>query len=131
MECRRSTDGYSVLAVGRKPYAVVALRGSPGCSVDGTVSFYDTPIGVLVWAELAGEALEEQGVYGFCFGLERCRLCMHLPLIYGKDGCGRGRTVTEGLRGVPLVGREIYLKSRSESGFCTAKTLAVGRIVGA
>ena len=127
MECRWNSDGYSILMRGRRPYAEAHFCGVRGESVSGRLSFYDTPLGILVSAELAGEILSN-GVYGFCLESEAHDVCMSLPVVYGKNGRAKGRIITERLRRKSLLGEAIFLReSRREDGSLES-VIAKGRI---
>ncbi len=136
MERMFNLDGYAFLRRGRSPYAKATLLGCNGQEVRGTLSFYDTPLGILVSAEFEGGDFRK-GVYGFCMGCGKgdpCRdrngSCLHMPLIYGRDGRGKGAVITEALRGVSLMGREISLRESRGRHFCASDTVARGRIEG-
>ena len=121
---------YELLKKGRQAYAVAHLRGDGQSSVRGRLSFYDTPIGILVYAEAEGlQTLE--GVYGFCLGAEKGKTCMYLPLIYTKFGKGRGFLVSEALRRISLCGQGVFLKENIRSSQnCLSRAVASGVIQG-
>lgn len=136
MERMLNLDGYAFLKQGRIPYARAELCGCGGMSVSGMLFFYDTPLGILVSAEIGGKDFSK-GVYGFCMGErgtcdcgERNGICLHMPLIYGMEGRGKGTVVTGALRGVSLMGREISLRESRGRHFCMSEAIAVGRIIG-
>lgn len=124
---------YEFLKKGRSPYACARLCGEEDGSVRGSLSFYDTPLGVLVCAEVEGMRSSE-GVYGFCFGEDGCReredACLLLPLIYTRRGHGRASLISEGLRRIPLRGRRVYLRESRTAPLCLSRILAQGVIEG-
>ena len=129
------SGGYEFLRRGRSPFAVAHLSGCDAPSVRGTVSFFDTPLGILVCAELLGDDTFE-GVYGFCLGAGEggCResdhACRQFPLVYAKDGRGRTSWISERLRQISLVGRCVFLKESRTDPLCASHTLACGVIDG-
>ncbi len=127
---------YDFLKKGRKPYASARLCGCGDTTIRGILSFYDTPLGILVCAEVEGMSSSE-GVYGFCLGgsekdgyKEREDACLRLPLIYTKHGRGRAALVSEGLRRISLNGRCVFLKESRFAPLCACGTLACGIIEG-
>ncbi len=129
----REREEYAFLKRGRKPYAGADLRGTntDGSCVTGRILFYDTPLGVMISAEVEGLS-GSSSVYGFCLceGEARCRggkrLCRCMPLIYGKNGRGRGSLVTEWLRREPLIGRRVTLRESVAPDLCAARSVAEG-----
>ena len=134
---------YSELCRGRRPFAVAELHGGARCpSVQGRVSFYATPAGVLVSAKLSGlpgRAGSGQGaaVFGVCLESEEevtcggCpRLCTVLPPLYERNGCAWYTVVTGRLAPSDLTGRRVILRERTAR--CAegcGREIAAGRAV--
>ena len=78
----KDTDSvYAFLYKDRTPFARARLRGEgENACVRGSVSFYETPLGVLVRAELCGlkrRVLGKRRVYNFCVRDAGQNACQH------------------------------------------------------
>ena len=126
----REQEAYAFLRRGREPYATACLRGKGSSDVTGELFFYDTPAGVMISAEVRGLS-KPAAVYGFCFCEEgTCGsgrgLCRSMPLIYDRNGQGKGSLVTERLCREPLIGRRITLRESVAPSLCGSESVAEG-----
>lgn len=126
MKKHPNKGAYGHLCHGRRPFAIADIRGS-ACypSVIGTVSFYATPAGVLISADLSGlPQTTKKGrgaVFGVCFASresERCghcpKLCSVLPPLYERNGNAWCSVVTGKLSPSDLIDRRVILRERSD-----------------
>ena len=130
-EMKREKDIESVYAFlykDRTPFARACLSGNgENGDVRGSVSFYETPLGVLVRAELCGlskRAFGKRKAYNFCVRDEKqseCRcassgdkrsLCAIMPTAYEKEGRADCAVVTRRISPSELVGKNIVVYER-------------------
>lgn len=136
---------YAFLYKDRTPFASASLCGEgENGSVRGCVSFYDTPLGVLVRAELCGltkKGLGKRKAYNFCVrdeGQTACQcasrgdkrsLCAVMPTAYEKEGRAVCATVTRRIKPTELVGKRIAVYEKRNG--CPSKSgsaVAVGGV---
>ena len=121
--CEKDTESvYAFLYKDRAPFASARLCGEgENAGVCGGVSFYETPLGVLVRAELCGlkkQVLRKKRAYNFCVRDERTKeclskdnrsLCTAMPTAYEKDGCFECVLVTRRISPSDLVGKKVVV----------------------
>ena len=81
---------------GRVPCAVAGFAGEGERALCGELRFYDTPVGVVMTAELYGleQGTEAVTPYRLCVGSRRSKDALALPLLYAKGGRIWARAVT-------------------------------------
>jgi hypothetical protein len=126
MKCEKDIESiYAFLYKERTPFAMASLLGNgENVGVRGSVSFYETPLGVLVRAELCGlskRAFGKRRAYNFCVRDEKqseCRcaslgdkrsLCAIMPTAYEKEGRADCAIVTRRIKPSELVGKKIVV----------------------
>lgn len=124
-----SDNVYAFLYKERTPFAKACLFGSDekrnSC---GSVSFYTTPLGVLIRAELTGlpkSPFKKKKAYSFCIrdakqsscqcadlGVKRY-LCVSMPTAYEKNGMAECVMVTRRLAPSELVEKSVFVYERA------------------
>ncbi|MBR2353577.1 MAG: hypothetical protein IKA76_03650 [Clostridia bacterium] len=134
MDGFQMNPGYEFLKKGRKPYASAILRGGRASLVKGEIFFYDTPLGILMSAQIEGLP-RFNGIYEFDLeGDERERgtgqtgRCFPFPLVYARNGKGSASCISETLRRIPLCGHRILLRESRKSLTGQANPIAEGVI---
>ena len=120
---------YAFLYKDRMPFARARLFGKGenegGC---GSVSFYETPLGVLVRAELCGmkrQPLRKKRTYNFCVRDGEESACRHasagdkrswcalMPTAYERDGCADCAMITRKIRPADIIGKTVVVFERT------------------
>jgi hypothetical protein len=119
--------GVGAIGRGRRPFARALLKGTEeNLGASGTVSFYYTPLGMLVCVTLR-DLNRERGVYTLTLsetdGEERNVRCA-VPPLYARDGCAWCSALTGKLLPSEVSGRTVVIR---ELG-AYAETVAVGRV---
>ncbi len=146
MKCEKDIESvYAFLYKDRTPFARAYLLGDgENEDVCGSVSFYETPLGVLVRAELCGlskKGFGKRKAYNFCVRDEKqseCRcaisgdkrsLCAIMPTAYEKEGRADCVIVTRRIKPSELVGKSIAVYEKKNG--CpkdTSSALAFGNV---
>lgn len=102
-----SPKNLSTLLIDRKPCALATLGGETGDSkIQGTVSLYATPIGVLVKADFGGLPKSEAAKrYSVCFGGK------HHPTTLPCTPSGSCQCLTASFTVEDVLGRRVSLLS--------------------
>ncbi len=136
---------YAFLYKDRTPFARACLSGKgENADVCGSVSFYETPLGVLVRAEVCGlkrQILRKKRMYNFCVrdgaysacrhtsGGDKRSWCAVMPTAYEKDGCADCTVITRKIRPADIIGKTVVMFERTNG--CpknTADAVAYGKI---
>jgi len=136
---------YAFLYKDRTPFARARLFGEGEyASICGSVSFYETPLGVLIRAELCGlskRAFGKRKSYNFCVrdgeqSVCGCAImgnkrswCALMPTAYEKDGCADCVIITRKISPTDIIGKTVAVFERTNG--CPksiSDTVARGRI---
>ena len=120
---------YAFLYKERTPFARACLSGEgENADVRGDVLFYETPLGVLVRAELCGmksRMIRKKRIYNFCVRDGADSACRHasagdkrswcavMPTAYEKDGCADCVIITRKIRPTDIIGKTIVMFERA------------------
>ncbi|MBO5755133.1 MAG: hypothetical protein J6R89_03635 [Clostridia bacterium] len=117
---------YAFLCRGRRPVARAELHGvgTEGEAVCGTLCFYETPLGLLIFAQVMGLPPGTCGskVYRLWEGSPFGGLKRTLPLLYEKDGRAWSAVLTKRLKLNELLNQKIFL--------CEANSSERGAVLG-
>lgn len=151
-EEQKVQGAYGFLCRGRSPFAIARLCGEENDSeVRGEVSFYSTPVGVLIHAHVSGleegaETGQTQNTYGLCLCdniQEPCYarkkdgsgqrgngyysgICSAMPALYEKSGQAWCSVLTGKISPADLSGRKLTVHMRKhDSGYCGMSMLPI------
>ena len=105
------------LCKGRAPSATASLRRE-GTDLEGRIQCYDTPLGLLMFAQLKGERSVCEEVYRFGFfhsskATQRASRC--LPLLYARNGEAYGCMLTQRIGLGELMSGGLYVGCLSDA----------------
>ena len=116
-----SPKNLSAILIDRKPCALAALSGNAnGKDIKGSVSLYQTPLGVLVKADIDGLPTTKKTAY-YRIAFESKHRTFALPCTPG--GC---RILTADFSAGDVLGHTVRLLSDAEDSTLATGSLAVG-----
>lgn len=147
-EKTKMQGAYRFLCRGRVPFAIAQLQGTEDEGVSGEVSFYSTPAGVLVHANVSGlpTAANRRGrlTYGLCIGSgkeeqktpektgkdsgKKEELQPLMPVLYEKSGHAWCSVLTGKISPAELSGISLTLRRHDGGGGCREVLVAVGEV---